>query len=95
MPSRNEATFARSVAQAARQLEGDVIVINDSDSVMMETPTEEEEHPAAALWLTVKAMVLAGVVPEAALASVVPAAQHPSRITWLAQQIQEMAAEQG
>ena len=43
-PSRNEATFTRSVAQVARQLEGEVIVINDSDSVMMETLAEEEEE---------------------------------------------------
>ena len=94
-PSRNEAMFSRSAAQMARQLEGGVIVINDSDSVMLETPTEEEEeHPAAALWLTVKAMILAGIAPEAALASVVPSAGHPSLVTWLAQQVQGLAAEQ-
>ena len=92
-PSRIEATFTRSAAQVARQLAGDVIVINDSDSVMMETPAEEEEHPAAALWLSVKAMILAGIAPEAALASVVPSGEQPSHLTWLAQQVQGMAAE--
>jgi len=41
----------------------------------------------------VKAMILAGINPEAALASVVPSAEQPAHVTWLAQQVQSLVAE--
>ena len=56
-------------------------------------PTEEEEHPAAALWQLVRARVLAGIAPEAALAAVVPSAESPSHVRWLARKVQETVAK--
>ena len=51
--------------------------------------TEEEEHPASALWREVESAMLAGCAPEAALATVVPMADSPSHLTWLARKVRE------